>query len=274
MSKYFDKFPLVSYNGVLAKNLMVKADFTEVAKRDIYSNFDYVLEEGASRPDMISNAYYNSPFYDWLVYLSNNIIDPYYDYYNSESDMEAIILSKYGSLSDARATVLFYRNDWAWDDSILTEDIYNGLTVQLKKYWKPVLSVYNQITGYERTQEDWVVSTNKIVELSVGDVTGYAVGDNISQSGYATIASIDTVNNNLIVKHVEGEFTIGAFDDTTITAINTISQAIPDDEAAFWSQVNAYDYEMEQNSLKRYVNVIKSSYLPDVEKLFLEQMAL
>ena len=86
MSKYFDKFPLVNYNGVLAKNLMVKADFTETAKRDIYSNFDYVLEEGMTRPDMISNAYYNSPYYDWLIYLSNNIIDPYHDYYKSEVD--------------------------------------------------------------------------------------------------------------------------------------------------------------------------------------------
>jgi len=273
MSKYFDKFPLVNYNGVLAKNLMVKADFTEVAKRDIYSNFDYVLEEGMTRPDMISNAYYNSPYYDWLIYLSNNIVDPYHGYYKSEADAEIMIASKYGSASDARATTLFYRNDWSWDDSTITEDIYDSLSIQLKKYWKPVLNIYNQVTGYERAQEDWVVSTNKIVELSVGDVTGYTVGDNISQGGYATIASIDKANNKIIIKHVEGEFTVGAFNGTTITKVQTLSQVISDEEIAFWSPVNAYDYEMEQNSLKKYINLIKSSYIPDVEKLFLEQMA-
>ncbi len=41
-------------------------------------------------------------------------------------------------------------------------------------------------------------------------------------------------------------------------------------EASFWSPVTAYDYEEEQNELKRYVNIIKASYLPDIEKQFVE----
>jgi hypothetical protein len=34
--------------------------------------------------------------------------------------------------------------------------------------------------------------------------------------------------------------------------------------------VTAYDDEQEKNELKRYVNLIKKSYLPEVEKLFVE----
>ena len=38
------------------------------------------------------------------------------------------------------------------------------------------------------------------------------------------------------------------------------------------SAVTAYDHEVEQNELKRYINLIKAGYLPDVEKLFLQQI--
>jgi hypothetical protein len=54
--------------------------------------------------------------------------------------------------------------------------------------------------------------------------------------------------------------------------VNVLSVNIPTAETSFWSRVSAYDYEQEKNELKRYVNLIKKTYLPEVEKLFVEQL--
>ena len=271
MSRYFSRFPLVDYNGSAAKNILARVDFTDQTKRDIYSNFDYVIEEGASRPDVLSYNYYNSAQYDWLIHLSNNTVDPYHDYYMSAEDFKNYIVGKYGSIDIARSKVLFYRNDWAPDESLISENVYENLQSNIKKYWKPKLNTTNQIVGYERVKEDWTVSTNRIVQLTVDvDVSSYNVGDIIKQNdAEGTLVTKDSSTKTLIVQHVLGDFVAST---TGITGVTVLQENIPTTEEDFWAPVYAYDYEEEQNELKRYITLIKSSYLANVEKLFIEQL--
>jgi hypothetical protein len=155
---------------------------------------------------------------------------------------------------------------------VITESIYNSLDPAIKKYWKPTLNANNQISGYERAKEDWVVSTNKILELVLtANVTAFDVGDIISQTAtgaYATIVAKDTVRNSVIVQHVEDDFEVNV--SQGLLEVNVLKVNIPNTETSFWSKVTAYDDEQEKNELKRYVNLIKKSYLPEVEKLFVE----
>lgn len=273
MGRYFDRFPLVNYDGIPAKNLLTKVDFTQESMRDIYSNFDYVLEPGMNRADMISYSYYDSSQYDWLIYLSNTVIDPYHDFYMSEQDFNAYIIGKYGSRQNALNTIKFYRNDWASDDSLIDVNIYESLGPQIRKYWKPVVDITNKIIGYDRVKEDWISSTNMIVSLKLTDVSVIADADIIQQASTdakGTLISIDTTTNIALVQHVIGMFEADGTD--TIEEVTVIQQVISDEEAPFWAAVNAYEYEEEKNELKRYVNIIKRTYLPDVEKLFIEKI--
>lgn len=271
MSRYFSRFPLVDYAGTPAKNILARVDFTDQTKKDIYANFDYVIQEGTSRPDILSFNYYNSSQYDWLIYLTNNVVDPYHDYYMPESDFKNYIAGKYGSVDVARSKILFYRNDWAPDESLIGESVYENLQANIKKYWKPKLSVTNQIIGYERVKEDWIVSTNRVVQLTVDiDISSFSIGDIINQNdAYGTLVTKDIDTSTLIVQHVSGEFAEGT---TGITGVKILQENIPLTEEAFWTSVNAYDYEEEQNELKKYISLLKSNYLPDVEKLFIEQL--
>ena len=270
MSRYFTRFPLVDYNGVPAKNILARVDFTDQTKKDIYANFDYVLQEGTSRQDILSFNYYNSPQYDWLINLTNNIVDPYHDYYMSSPDFKNYIIGKYGSIEFARNKILFYRNDWAPDESLISENVYETLQPNIKKYWKPKLNNTNQIVGYERVKEDWIVSTNRIVQLTVDvDISEFETGDIIRQNDTSgTLITKDVDSSILIVQHINGVFIEG----TGITSVVVLNENIPLDESSFWSAVDAYDYEEEQNELRRYISLIKAGYLSDVEKLFIEQM--
>lgn len=271
MSRYFSRFPLVDYNGTAVKNILARVDFTDQTKSDIYSSFDYVIQEGMSRPDILSFNYYTSPQYDWLIHLANNVVDPYHDYFLEANDFKNYIIGKYGSTEIARNKVMFYRNDWAPDESLISETVYENLQPNIKKYWKPKLSTTNQIVGYERVREDWIVSTNRIVQLTVDvDISSYAIGDIIKQNdASATLVNKDVDAGTLIVQHVNGQFVENS---TGVIGVIVLQENIPATEEAFWTPVHAYEYEEEQNELKKYITMIKSSYLSDVEKLFIEQL--
>jgi len=278
MGKYFDRFPLVDYEGTPVKNILSKVDFTDETKRDIYSNFDYVVQEGLDRPDVLSYTYYNSSMYDWLIYLSNQIVDPYHDIFRNQEDFYNHINKKYGTLASARNTIKYYRNNWAEDDRVISviayEELVTDETKDLKKYWKPKLNNLGTVAGYERVREDWIVSTNKILEVKLSDTPDFVTGDILYQpstGAYGTVVNVDKTNNIVTVQHIrEGEFEANA--EEGITSVNLIVQNISDEEASYWKYVTAYDFEEEQNELKRYINMIKSGYLPDIEKLFIEKL--
>lgn len=291
MGKYFDKFPLVSYSNNVVKNIIARVDFTTQIRNDINASFDYVLADNVQRPDLISHVYYNTPFYDWVIYLNNKIVDPYYDYYSSEQDMQKVIISKYGSVDAATKKIVHYRNNWAIDDSTIDIAVYDSLSGKLKKYYKPNINFNNQIMDYSRLQEDWIRTTNKIVQLTfaAGVVDNYNIDDTITQSSTdatGTIKYIDSTNNILTVQHVTGGFetsdvlldinpgpTEEYLDADGEYKTRYLWQTIDDDEAGFWEAVSAYDYELEQNVLKRYINIIKTEYLSDIDKLLQNQMA-
>lgn len=279
MARYFDRFPVIDYDGVIAKNILSRVDFTDQSKKDIYSTFQFTLEEGFERPDLLSYNYYGSSQFDWMIYLTNNIVDPYYDYYKSTEDFKNYIERKYGSTANARSIVKFYRTDWHADERLITLAQYEALpaseTSNLRKYWKPRVGNTGAILGYERVKEDWVVSTNKIVSLSLtATPEDFVIGDKVSQTSTgaeATVDFIDTENKILTVKHVEGTFAANTSEG--ILEVTVINENIPSAEAEYWYAVNAYEEEQELNELKRNVTVLKSSYLAEVEKQFIQQLS-
>lgn len=299
MAKYFDKFPLVEYDGKLARNILVNVDFTEQTKKDIYSNFDYVISDNLARPDSLSNINYNSPYYDWLIYLSNNTVDPYHDFYSSEEDLQKFIVKKYGSVQQAEQTILYYRNNWAPDDSEVKVAIYDNLPSSVQKYYKPKINNFNQVVGYERKKEDWIRSTNKIINIKLNFIIDdLKIGDKfVTSTGSGYIIGIDLQTTSITINHIQG--TINQNDDISfisqllltndgdnivtstneimlfsngikIITLTTVVNNIPDLEAPFWAPVSAYEFELESNEVKKHINLIKNSYLPDLEKKFQE----
>ena len=280
MARYFDRFPVIDYDGNVAKNILARVDFTDKTKKEIYSTFQFTLEEGCERPDLLSHNYYGSSKFDWMIYLTNNIVDPYYDYYKSAEDFKSYIETKYGSNSNARSITLFYRLNWHEDERTITTQQYEALiadeTTNTQKYWKPKITNTGAVIGYERIKEDWIVSTNKILSLSLTVApTAFEIGDRVSQTStgaYATVDYIDLESNSLTVKHVNGTFAVNEAEG--IEAITPIKQNISDAETEYWYAVNAYDDEKETNELKRNIFVLKSSYLAETEKQFIQQLSL
>lgn len=275
MTKYFDRFPLVSYNGVPARNILTKIDFTDETKNSPYLNFNYTINDTFNRPDVLSYVYYDSPQYDWMIYISNEIIDPYHEYYLNEPQLQSNITKKYGSLQEARERILFYRNNWAPDDTQLSPETYNNLGIQFKKYYRPNINEAFQVTGYVRLKEDWVRSTNAVVSITMDTVEDLSIGDRLHQTSSGAKGTITGIDSDLLIvtlQHITGTFTTGALSTYNITAVTEIARPIPLEEASFWSAVTAYDHEYELNEQRKHLTLIKKEYVFDVERLFIERM--
>ena len=71
------------------------------------SFYNYTVQEG-ERPDMIAHRYYEDATLDWIIWLTNDIHDPYFQWPMDTYTFELYIRSKYGSLAEAKANVYAY----------------------------------------------------------------------------------------------------------------------------------------------------------------------
>ena len=67
----------------------------------------YRVEDG-DRPDIIATMYYGGPEFTWLIFMINDIKDPYYDWPLTTIEWESYIKAKYGGLDTAQSSVHEY----------------------------------------------------------------------------------------------------------------------------------------------------------------------
>jgi hypothetical protein len=285
MINLFDKFPKISYSNNIAINILTSIKFNDIAKRNNFIFYPYVIQEG-ERADIISANYYDDAKYSWIIYAANDIVDPYYDWPLSSIELNTFLKKKYGSIENSQEKISYYKVDWEGNDSMLSVSAYEALPASLKKYWQPVVGINNNIVSYDRKALDYVVETNKTIYITVSNTSSFAVEDKIKQSN-STITStgfIKSISNNVIsVQHIEGEFNTSSnvylFADSTKTAsvsdvLNTISDSsgnylnlnIPDVELIYWRQVSAYESENSFNDSKRIIRLLDKEFLDQVEK--------
>lgn len=286
MDNYFRNFPLIAYGNSVANtvsvNLFAKVAFQKSLQERYEVFHPYTIQEG-DRADTIAYLYYGDAGYDWLVYYSNNVLDPYYDWYLDHTTFKKYINSKYGSLVDAQRKIKFYRSNFLEDDSLIEPAAFNALTENQKRYWSPLINRNNIAYKYERKKEELIFNTNKVIELDITlstSNTSFTTGEfvyiqngggvvqatatlNISNTTSATISSITgNVSSSLTLK--------GASSNTTanITATKTLTTSIPAELQSYYSAVSYYDYESEVNEQKKNIKLIDVSYLESIEEEF------
>ena len=54
----------------------------------------YTIKDG-ERPDMVAQKLYDSPFYDWVILLTNNLVNAQYDWPMSNYDLGKVLEKEY-----------------------------------------------------------------------------------------------------------------------------------------------------------------------------------
>jgi hypothetical protein len=114
--KYFENFPEVVYDGKLVKDITRRNRFVRGLQNNPLLYMPYTVEEG-ERPEDIANFYYGSVDYSWLVYMANNIIDPYHEWPLNTQEFNDMLIEKYTEASGVTGQDVL---DWTRSDD--TED--------------------------------------------------------------------------------------------------------------------------------------------------------
>jgi len=149
MAYYFRPFNLVEYdikkngNTSLLTNIMSRFKIVESFERQEAVYYDYSVKDG-ERADTIAFKYYNDASLDWVIYITNNMVDPEFDWPASTNTVNKYITKKYGSIAAANEQIHHYEqlitpHQVLFDDTIIPE-----------RYEQIDLTTYNTLSSSEK----------------------------------------------------------------------------------------------------------------------------
>lgn len=164
--RYFEKFPIITYSNNQVVDITKRVTLLDRVSENPYVFYPYEIA-AEERADQFSWRYYEDPYRSWILYLSNEIIDPYYDWYLNNQQFTDLLTKKYGSVPDSQQKIMYYRNNWEINkNDILNPAEYNSLTIAQQYYWHAIYQ-NSSIYGYKRKENNWQKDTNKIIRYSV-----------------------------------------------------------------------------------------------------------
>lgn len=272
--KYFEKFPLIQYANTIAVDITRSVKILDSLYNDPHLYYLYDIKQG-ERPDSIADRYYDDQYSDWILHLSNKIIDPYYQWYLRNEDFNAFVAKKYGSIQLSQLKYKFYRNNWYENQNAITVSTFNALTAGAKQYYEPDFGENTfSVTPiqYKRRKADWTIDTNYLIKYTVANGVNFSTDNlvNITYTG-GSIGSGQVAASNstaVILRCVDNIQLIetGSLNNketgsnTTFSKQLFVANNIPAGEATFWSPVTYFDYEDEINENNKSIRVMNKSY--------------
>ena len=275
--EYFTNFPLVNYSNTIAIDLSRRVDILRSVRSNPYTFQPYDQKEG-ERADRLADLYYGSDSREWLVYLSNETIDPYFGSYLSNEDFEQFIIAKYGSAAKAQRLTKYYSFAWWVTDVPFSVDTFANIADNLKKFYEPIFDSgeSTRILSYRLRQEEWIATTNIVVDLTV-DSNKFANNEYVTfgsgnTAGHAEITWSNT--STIRIQHVEGPgYTVGnvltGYDTkatANITAVAYNCNTLSVDIRPYYLPVSFYDYEREKNEGRKLIKLVDKRYTSNIEK--------
>jgi len=104
MAFLFKSYPTVAYEVKKNNKKEVMVDITKrfvlnsVAETDSTIFYDYYVKD-SDTPDSVANKYYEDPTMDWLIFITNDIIDPLWNWPLKQRDLNKYINNKYTTQS-------------------------------------------------------------------------------------------------------------------------------------------------------------------------------
>lgn len=234
MAVYFKYFPIVTHTDEPIRNIMLRSRIVDYVRSNPKVFLPYTVE-GDLRAEDVALYYYGSVDYTWLVYWSNNIIDPYYGWVMNDDNLKRYIYKKYFTLVKSNYVVV---RDPTQQEVIsftqntnLTENI-----VEFRRYDNENDAI---------SAETYYLMPNYQVGEGVPNLTTRADGTSALQLG------------DLFYDEVNAVYYIW----DTIGWTTTLTPHIPSIIHSEWYPVRYYEWEMEQNENRRHIELIDRRFV-------------
>jgi hypothetical protein len=140
MSRYFEYFPTTTYAVANSSFSMSKVvvDISlktriidDLQKSDPYLFLPYTVKEG-ERAEDIADFYYGSTDYVWLVYFSNDIVDPYDQWIKDTREFTQYLTMKYSE--EAGSTLPYDVLEWTKANTIHYKNTVTGNLISTETF--------------------------------------------------------------------------------------------------------------------------------------------
>ena len=124
MSRYFSYFPNIEYKGKVIKDITRRARILDDVESNPYSYLPYTIKDEET-PEEIALHYYGDMSMVWIVYYSNKIVDPYYEWPLTYANFEKTLVKKYkAKAEESEGTTLTNYEVINWtQNSTITDNI-------------------------------------------------------------------------------------------------------------------------------------------------------
>lgn len=256
MSNYFKLFPTITYNNRLVTDITRRARIIDQLSTDPYSILPYVVKEG-ERPEDVAYYYYGDQNKVWMVYLANNIVDPYVQWPLDDQNLYYTLLKKYdiSGLTFTNADVDVTANTIRVPGHTLkTTDpiIYsNGLNIP-----SPLSSGVTYYVIF--VDEDTIKLASSATNASNGtEINITTIGAGSFRRNMDVFLNSTNITSNIV--HV-----VNVNDSSLKITYDTYKYG--DITLADWSPVRVYDYEVQENENKRHIFLINRNYAAQLQK--------
>lgn len=283
MTAFFQKFNKIYYNDYAVVDITQRTKFLDIIQKNPYLFYPYDLKE-YERPDQIADRYYNDPYFSWVLFYSNDVVDPYYQWYMPNNDFNDFLIKKYGTVEKAISHISHFTNNWFADPDQISVTTFNELDYVSQRYYQAVFGNRHTIVAYERKKIDNVRNTNKIIRYDADGsnfvkdevvkivfdinnigraqvVTSNSTTISVQHALYTTLPNTEvSITGSSYIYGLESESNV-VFTDATLVVEN-----IGDVEARFWTPVTYYDVENENNQKYKSIKVMDRSYAFQADK--------
>ena len=277
MSRYFINFPKVKYELAnssfsatkVVSNITLKTTLQKTLPQNDPSLYQRYLVKENERAEDIAEFYYGNVNLVWLVYFSNQIIDPYTQWPKSSSDFNKYFVKKYASKSQPDGTdpIVWGQNTTRTDNIVRWEQIEqqpdeNGFT-------KDVVVSAISPDSYTHAQifnNSGVVTSNGTTKYISGitqanpAVVTTTTDHGFTQGNTVTITDVkgmtEVNNNDYVVNNITTKTFELSIDSTEFTSYTTNTDFIAGD----WAALRYYNYELNLNEELRSIVLINDVY--------------
>lgn len=239
-NKLFKNYPDIDYSITgdnrdiqTIKNIMLRAKIRDAIKNNTALFYDYPMQE-MQTPQEVALKMYGDANLFWVIFMMNDVVDPYYDLGLSNRQLEKYIDKKYPGQ---------YYNVQTYSGDILVSSTLKGVT-----------------SGAVGEVLEWDPSKKKIVvKMRSGT---FALGENLSAvkihngtdiTGQVLLGGITRLNK-FAVHHWENTETGEWVDQEDYIALPVANKR----------EVDNYTYENEENEKKRILKLLKPAYVDQV----------
>lgn len=173
---YFENYKKINYTAdsytKSVTNILTTVLPVHSYIENVYIFENYTLNQG-ERPEDVSYKLYDNAGYYWTLLVINNIVDPFFDWYMSDGEVEELTKKEYGDVYATHHIEVIETQNYI--NPRLEKEILNGET-PLPEEMRYVTNLEYESRANEEKKVIRVISPNfitRFVEEYEGEINGF-----------------------------------------------------------------------------------------------------